>query len=73
MRKARTVVLKGGMWASEADGLNVIPNYAGNAYFEVESFGHSRECPSAIKSPTEDFVLFVRRLFAHTGLANLRE
>ncbi|KAL2738414.1 hypothetical protein V1477_011773 [Vespula maculifrons] len=26
MRKARTVVLKGGMWASEADGLNVIPN-----------------------------------------------
>ncbi|KAL2738402.1 hypothetical protein V1477_011761 [Vespula maculifrons] len=26
MRKVRTFVLKGGMWASEADGLNVIPN-----------------------------------------------
>ncbi|KAL2734923.1 hypothetical protein V1477_013641 [Vespula maculifrons] len=61
------------MWASEADGLNVIPNYAGNAYFAVESFGHSRECPSAIKSPTEDFVFFVRRLFVHAGLADLRE
>ncbi|KAL2732797.1 LOW QUALITY PROTEIN: uncharacterized protein V1477_015038 [Vespula maculifrons] len=37
------------------------------------SFGHSRECPSAIKSPTGDFVLFVRRLFVHAGLADLRE
>ncbi|KAL2743415.1 hypothetical protein V1477_008904 [Vespula maculifrons] len=48
-------------------------HYAGNAYFAVESFGHSRECPTAIKSPTEGFVLFVRRLFVHAGLADLRE
>ncbi|KAL2744820.1 hypothetical protein V1477_007362 [Vespula maculifrons] len=54
---------RGGTW---------VGNYAGNAYFVVESFGHSRECPSAIKSPTEGFVLFVRRLFVHAGLANLR-
>ncbi|KAL2751471.1 LOW QUALITY PROTEIN: uncharacterized protein V1477_000629 [Vespula maculifrons] len=66
--------LKPTVWTVEqsVSGVLYISNYAGNAYFAVESFGHSRECPSAINSPTGDFVLFVRRLFVHAGPANLK-
>ncbi|KAL2741871.1 hypothetical protein V1477_009500 [Vespula maculifrons] len=41
--------------------------------FARVSAGTSVVFPDAVKSPTGDFVLFVRRLFVHTGLADLKE
>ncbi|KAL2719505.1 hypothetical protein V1478_010967 [Vespula squamosa] len=59
-----------------ADNVEIrILDYAGNAYFRVESllFGNSRECSSAIKSPTRGFRFCSKRqLFDHVDHTDFR-